>query len=275
MLDIRCLQYTDLLSFCEKIGEKSYRAGQIYSWIHRGVNSFEEMTDLSKELRDKLSNIAYLKNIKIIDQLNSADGTVKFINILNDNNIIESVFMKYHHGNSLCLSTQVGCKMKCLFCASGIKGFVRNLSAGEMLAQILEAQNVLKEKINNVVLMGTGEPLDNLDEVLKFINIINDKHGLNISDRNITLSTCGIIPGLRILADKGLKITVAISLHNTFQEERIKLMPIAKQYPVGELFEAIDYYIYKTKRRVTIEYTLIRNLNDTDRHANHLGKLLR
>lgn len=275
MLEFRSLPYEDLMSLCEEIGEKSYRAEQIYRWIHKGVNSFEAMTDLSKTLRNRLSSIAYLKNIEIIDQLSSIDGTVKFINMLNDNNIIESVFMKYHHGNSLCISTQVGCKMKCLFCASGIKGFVRDLSAGEMLAQILVAQNNLKKKINNIVLMGTGEPLDNLENVLTFIKIIKDKHGLNISDRNITLSTCGIIPALRMLANESLKITLAISLHTPFQEEREKLMHVAKQYPMGELLKAIDYYTYKTKKRVTIEYCLIRNLNDTDRHARHLGKLLK
>jgi 23S rRNA (adenine2503-C2)-methyltransferase len=174
MIELRSLEYNDLFNLVNDLDEKPYRSLQIYKWLHKGVSSFDEMTDLSKNLREKLSNIAFINNVKIIKQLRSKDGSVKFINLLNDNNIIESVFMQYHYGNSLCISTQVGCKMKCIFCASGFRGYIRNLTSGEMLAQILEAQNTLKKKINNIVLMGIGEPLDNFNAVMKFIRIIGD-----------------------------------------------------------------------------------------------------
>jgi 23S rRNA (adenine2503-C2)-methyltransferase len=275
MIELRSLGYSDLFNLVNDLNEKPYRSLQIYKWLHKGVTSFDEMTDLSKSLRDKLSNIAYINNIKIIKQLRSKDGSVKFINLLNDNNIIESVFMQYHYGNSLCISTQVGCKMKCIFCASGFRGYTRNLTSGEMLAQILEAQKTLKKKINNIVLMGIGEPLDNFNAVLKFIRIICDNRGLNISERNIALSTCGIIDNIISLADQHLKITLAISLHSPIQKERERLLPIAKKYPLVELIEAIDYYILQTKRRVTIEYGIVENLNDTNSHAELLGNLLK
>jgi 23S rRNA (adenine2503-C2)-methyltransferase len=274
MLDFRSLTFENLQTLFKELGEESYRAIQVYKWIHKGIDNFSEMTDLSQELRERLAKIGYIRNIQIFKQIVSADGNIKFLNLLNDSNIIESVLMKYHHGFTLCLSTQVGCKMKCQFCASGKEGFIKNLSAGEMLGQILEAQKILKRKVNNIVIMGSGEPLDNLDALLKFIDIINNLYGINISERNITISTCGLIPQIKLLADKKLKITLALSLHNPFQEEREHIMPIAKKYTIPELMHAIDYYINMTKRRVTIEYMVISGLNDTKRHASELGKLL-
>lgn len=275
MIELRSLEYSDILALINSLGEESYRALQIYKWLHRGIDYFDEMTDLSKDFRNKLTKFAYIKNIRVLEQLISADGTAKFINLLNDNNLIESVFMSYHYGNSLCISTQVGCKMKCMFCASGFNGYIRNLTAGEMLGQIFLAQKALNKKINNIVLMGIGEPLDNFEAVLKFINIIKEKHGINMSERSITLSTCGIIDKIKALADLRLKITLAISLHSPLQEERENLMPIAKNNPLGKLIEAIDYYILRTQRRVTIEYGLIEKVNDSLRHAQLLGKLLK
>lgn len=275
MIELRALEYSDILAIINSLGEESYRAFQIYKWLHRGIDSFDEMTDLSKNFRNKLSKLAYIKNIEVLDHLTSTEGTVKFISLLNDNNLIESVLMRYKYGNSLCISTQVGCKMKCIFCASGLKGYIRNLTAGEMLGQVFLAQKTLNKRIANIVLMGIGEPLDNFEAVLKFINIIKEKGGINLSERNITISTCGIIDKIKTLADLQLKITLAISLHSPLQEERENLMPIAKNNPINKLIEAIDYYIMQTKRRVTIEYGLIDNLNDSHKHAQLLGKLLK
>lgn len=275
MIEIRSFELSDLCNLISDLGEEPYRALQIYRWLHKGAASFNEMTDLNRPLQKKLSNIAYINNLKIIDQLKADDGTVKFISLLNDNNIIESVFMQYHYGNSLCVSTQVGCKMKCIFCASGLRGYIRNLTSGEMLAQILEVQRIVNKKINNIVLMGIGEPLDNFNAVLKFIRIICDNRGLNISERNVTLSTCGIIDNIISLADQHIKITLAISLHSPIQEEREYIIPVAKKYPIDELIKAIKYYISQTKRRVTIEYGIIENINDSIKHAELLGKLLK
>ena len=275
MQDLRAFSYEEMQKLILSLGEKSYRAKQIYTWVSKGASKIDEITNLSKHLREKLNNIVFLDNVKIIERLESNDQTIKFLNKLNGQNIVESVFMSYKHGNSICISTQAGCKMKCSFCASAINGFDRNLTSGEMMGQIYEAQNITGKRINNVVLMGSGEPLDNFEETLKFIRLVNEKGGLNISQRNITLSTCGIIPKIYKLADEYLKITLAISLHNPFEGERERIMPITRKYPLDELFKAVDYYIEKTRRRVTFEYALIKETNDSTAHAEKLGEKLK
>ena len=203
------------------------------------------------------------------------DGTKKLLLAFRDGNLIESVIMKYKHGNSICISTQVGCRMGCKFCASTIEGRVRNLTAGEILSQIMVAQHLIQERISNVVLMGSGEPLDNYDNVMKFLEIVNAEYGLNIGQRHITLSTCGIVPKIYELADKELSITLAISLHAFSDEKRREIMPIANKYSIKEILEACRYYINKTTRRITFEYSLVKDVNDSIEDAKSLGKLLK
>jgi 23S rRNA (adenine2503-C2)-methyltransferase len=275
MQDLRQLSYNEIKKICENLDDKQFRTKQIYVWVSKGINSFHDMTDIPIDLREKLSKIAFIDNVKICSILKSKDKTIKFLNRFSDQNVVESVFMGYKYGNSICISTQVGCKMKCTFCASAVGGFIRNLTAGEMMGQIFEAQNTTGKRISNIVLMGGGEPLDNFDEVLKFIHLVNEKYGLNISQRNITLSTCGLIPEIYKLADRKLKITLAVSLHNPFQVEREMIIPVAKMYPIEKLVDAAFYYFKKTGRRVTFEYALIRGLNDSQRHAEKLGKLVK
>jgi len=273
--DLRNETLDDIVQKLGEMGEKKFRAKQIYQWVTKGVRTFDDMLNLPKNLREKLAKVYYLNNTAIIDVLKSEDGTLKMLNAFKDDEIVESVFMRYKHGNSACISTQVGCKMGCSFCASTINGCVRNLTAGEMLGQLYEMQNHTGEHINNVVLMGSGEPLDNYDEVLKFIGLACDESGLNLSGRSITLSTCGLVPQIRKLAEEKLQITLAISLHNPIEVERIEIMPITKKYGIDALIDAVKYYTEKTHRRVTFEYAMIAGENDSLAHANALGKLLK
>ena len=275
MKDLRNYNETQLKELLASIGEKTFRGKQIYEWVSKGIETVDEMTNLPLTLRNKLKQGFYLDNYRILEHQKANDGTIKAIGALHDGNIVESVFMTYKHGHSVCISTQVGCKMKCAFCASTLGGVVRSLTAGEYLGQIMALQNLTGKRVNNVVLMGSGEPLDNYNETLRFIKMATDVEGLNLSVRGITLSTCGLVPEIYKLADEKLGITLAISLHNPFQEERAEIMPITRKYSIEELIKAVKYYIEMTSRRVTFEYALIENVNDSILHAEQLGVLLK
>ena len=238
--DIASFSLDELKMEMAEIGEKPFRAGQIYSWLHEKLaDDFDEMTNLSKTLREKLEEQYEIRKVKMITrQISKIDGTNKFLFCLKDGNMVESVLMKYKHGNSVCISSQVGCKMGCRFCASTLDGLERNLTPSEMLRQIYQIQKISGERVSNIVVMGTGEPLDNYDNFVKFIHMISDEHGLNISQRNITASTCGIVPNIRRLADEKLQITLALSLHGSTQEKRKALMPVANKYELSEVLEA-------------------------------------
>lgn len=275
-LELRGQHVSTLEVLCQELGCPKFRAKQIFKWVNKGVKSFDEMSDLPKDLREKLATRSYVNSAEIVQVLNSEkDGTRKYLFKLNDGNVIESVLMRYKHGNSVCVSTQVGCRMGCRFCASTIDGMVRNLTAGEILGQILDIQNDIDERVSNIVLMGSGEPLDNFNEVIRFLEIVNHKDGLNVSQRHITLSTCGIVPKIYELADLKYQITLAISLHSALNEERSELMPINKSYPIEALLDACDYYAEKTGRRITFEYALILGKNDREDKAKELAKLLK
>lgn len=276
MINILDFTLKDLENWMIEHKEKSFRAKQIFSWIYKFKFDFAEMNNLPKNLIEKLSNNFYIGIPKIIEEYKSKiDETHKLLLMYNDGNIIETVIMKYKHGYSICVSTQVGCRMGCKFCASTIEGRVRDLSGGEILAEILVAQKVLGSRISNVVLMGSGEPLDNYDNVLKFLELVNSEYGLNIGQRHITLSTCGIVPKIYDLADKNYSITLAISLHATNDEKRREIMPIGNKYSIKEILEACNYYINKTGRRITFEYSLVKDVNDSIKDASELGILLK
>lgn len=275
-LELRGQRLSALEALCQSMECPKFRAKQIFKWVNKGVIRFEEMTDLSKGLQEKLAERAYICGTEILEIKSSdKDGTKKYLFKLRDGNIIESVLMRYKHGNSVCVSTQVGCRMGCTFCASTLDGMVRNLSAGEILGQILDIQNDIGERVSNIVLMGSGEPLDNFEEVVKFLDIVNDKDGLNVSHRHITLSTCGIVPKIYELADLKYQITLAISLHSADNNERTELMPINKGYPIEALLDACDYYATTTGRRITFEYALILGKNDQEIKAKELAKRLK
>ncbi|MBE6049418.1 MAG: 23S rRNA (adenine(2503)-C(2))-methyltransferase RlmN [Clostridium sp.] len=272
------LDYTleELQSWMKENKESAFRAKQVFSWIYKNVWNFDDMKNLPKSLKEKLNDNFYIGVPKVEELYESKiDGTKKMLLAFNDGNLIESVIMKYKHGNSICISTQVGCRMGCKFCASTLNGRVRNLTSGEILAQILVGQNLIGERISNVVLMGSGEPLDNYDNVLKFLELVNAEYGLNIGQRHITLSTCGIVPNIYDLADRGLSITLAISLHAFSDEKRRAIMPIANKYSIKEILDACKYYIEKTNRRITFEYSLVKDVNDSEEDAKALGSLLK
>lgn len=274
--DIKSMDFDELKDFVVGIGEKEFRAKQIYQWIHeRRVSDFNEMTNISKDFRELLSRECFLSAAEIIKRQQSKDGTNKFLMGLKDGNTVESVLMKYHHGNSVCISTQVGCRMGCRFCASTVGGLVRDLSPGEMLDEIYSIRNLIGERISNIILMGIGEPLDNYDNVLKFIKMVSDDRGINISQRNITISTCGLVEKIRELAEKHFQITLAVSLHAPNDKLRREIMPIANKYNISDLIDACRYYVEKTKRRITFEYSLIEGENDAPEQADELSKLLR
>lgn len=276
MIDYRDLTYDELQNYLVKIGEKKFRAKQIFKWIHRGVEEFHEMTDLSIALREKLMDNGYICNMEVETKQESAnDGTVKYLMHLKDGNLIECVLMRYSYGNSICISTQAGCSMGCSFCASTIGGKNRDLTGGEMIGQVLKVQRAADVKISNIVLMGSGEPLDNLENVLRLFNIINHPEGINIGMRHITLSTCGLVPEILNLADMKLQITLAISLHAPNDEIRKGLMPIANKYSYDELINACNYYTEKTNKRITFEYALIDEVNDRLEHAKELSMRLK
>ena len=270
--DIKSMDLEELKTFFSDMGEKAFRAKQVYEWLHvRQVESFEEMTNLSKTLRERLDETCRIITLRKEQvQISRLDGTRKYLFLLEDGNVIESVLMKYKHGNSVCISSQVGCRMGCRFCASTLDGLVRNLTPSEILEQIYRIQESIGERISNVVVMGTGEPMDNYDNILKFLHLLADENGLNISQRNVTVSTCGIVPRMRQLADEKLQITLALSLHATTDEKRRKLMPIANRYSIKELMEVCRYYFEQTGRRVTFEYSLVGGVNDTEEDAKEL-----
>jgi 23S rRNA (adenine2503-C2)-methyltransferase len=264
----------ELQSELQKTHEKSFRADQIYEWMHKRLaSSIDEMTNISKDLRAKLtSDYEYTHFTPLKTSVSNDEQTTKYLFGLCDGQAIETVLMKYHHGNSVCISSQVGCKMSCAFCASGIDGFVRNLTAAEMLEQIYAVSRLIGERISNVVVMGTGEPLDNLKNLLRMIRMLTDERGLNISQRNITVSTCGIVSALYELAQENLQITLAVSLHGATDEIRQRLMPVAKRYDLAQLQDAIVTYQEQTGRRVTLEYTLVKGINDTPQAAQALAR---
>ena len=275
MTDIKSMTIDELKKLMTTLGDKPFRAKQIYSWLHEHlVTSYDEMTNLSKSLREKLKEypVTALKMVKV--QTSRIDGTQKYLFRLSDGNVIESVLMRYKHGNSVCISSQVGCRMGCRFCASTLDGLVRGLTPSEMLDQIYQIGRDTGERVSNVVVMGTGEPMDNFDNLLKFIELLTDENGLNISQRNVTVSTCGIVPRMRELADKKLQITLALSLHASTQEKRLELMPVANKYEIHEVIDACRYYFDKTGRRITFEYSLVGGVNDTDEDAERLVKLV-
>lgn len=276
-VDIKSLNYNELEEFIIARGEKKFRAKQLYEWLHvHHVASYEEMTNIPKKLVEMLEDECVLVSHKQVRmQESKIDGTRKYLFALADGNMVESVWMKYEHGNSVCVSSQVGCRMGCRFCASTIDGLVRNLSPSEILDQIYRIESDTKERVSNVVVMGTGEPMDNYDNIVKFIRMLSDEHGLNISQRNITVSTCGIVEKIRQLADEELAITLAISLHAYNQEKRREIMPVANKYDLSEVMDACRYYFEKTGRRITFEYSMIAGVNDTKEDAKGLGDLLK
>ena len=275
--DIASYSFEELQEEMLAIGEKGFRSRQIYSWIHEKlVDDFEEMTNRPKTLRQKLEAAYEIRRVEMEKrQISKIDGTNKFLFCLKDGNMVESVLMKYKHGNSVCISSQVGCRMGCRFCASTLDGLERNLTPSEMLRQVYQIQKITGERVSNIVIMGTGEPLDNYDNFLKFIHMVSDEHGLNISQRNITASTCGIVPNIRRLAEEKLQITLALSLHGSNQEKRRSLMPVANKYELHEVLEACDYYFEKTGRRITFEYSLVHGVNDTPEDAKELMGILK
>ena len=274
--DIKSLTLQELTDELNILGEKPFRAKQLYQWMHEKLaRSYEEMTNISKALKEKLkADFTYTSLNMVTFQESQIDGTRKYLFELADGNVVESVWMKYKHGNSVCISSQVGCRMGCRFCASTLDGLERNLLPGEMLDQIYYITRHTGERVSNIVVMGTGEPMDNYDNLLRFIHMLSDENGLNISQRNITVSTCGIVPRIRQLAEENLQITLALSLHATTDEKRRKLMPIANAYSLKEVLEACAYYFDKTGRRLTFEYSLVRGVNDTEEDAKELVELV-
>ena len=275
--DIRAYTYEQLQAEMKALGEKAFRAKQIYEWLHvKLADSFEEMTNLSKSLRTRLEEQYEILPVHLLERQESKlDGTNKFLFRLYDGNVVESVLMRYKHGNSVCISSQVGCRMGCRFCASTIGGLERNLSPSEMLGQIYQIQKIIGERVSNVVIMGTGEPLDNYANFLIFIRILTDEYGLHISQRNVTVSTCGIVPKIYELAKEHLQITLALSLHGSTQEKRKQLMPVANKYELEEVLQACDAYFRETGRRITFEYSLVHGVNDTEEDACELINLLK
>ena len=275
--DILSLSFGELSEWLEDAGEPKFRAKQIFTWLHsRKVTDFSEMTDLPLSLRTKLSDSFCINRLIVVKRLESAiDNTVKYLYGLSDGSLIESVLMAYRHGDSLCVSTQVGCRMGCRFCASTIAGFVRNLTPGEMLGQIYEAERDSGRTVSSLVLMGIGEPMDNLDTVLKFLELVNHPDGMNIGMRHISLSTCGVIPGIQRLADLGLQLTLSVSLHAPDSETRSKIMPVNRAYDVDKLFAACHDYFKKTGRRISFEYAMIDGVNDHDWQADLIAKKIK
>lgn len=271
-IDIKSLNLQELTEELKTRGEKPFRAKQMYEWMHvKTARGFEEMTNLSKSFREQCEQWYTYTSLQAVRvQESKLDGTKKFLFELADGNMVESVWMKYKHGNSVCISSQVGCRMGCRFCASTLDGLERNLLPSEMLDQIYAITRLTGERVSNVVVMGTGEPMDNYDNVLKFLRLLTDENGLNISQRNITVSTCGLVPKMRRLAEEKLQITLALSLHATTDEKRKKLMPIANSYSIAELMEACKYYFEQTGRRITFEYSLVGGVNDTEEDAREL-----
>ncbi len=275
--DIRSMYLSELKTLMEELGDRPFRAKQLYDWLHgKRVQTYDEMTNLPAALRAKLEESYPLHSLRVVDMQESRlDGTRKYLFALHDGNVIESVWMKYRHGNSVCISSQAGCRMGCRFCASTLDGLVRSLQASEMLEQIYRIQEMTGERVSNVVVMGTGEPMDNYANIVRFVRLISSPEGLGISQRNITVSTCGIVPRIYDLAEEDLAITLAISLHAPDDEKRREMMPIADRYSIQELLDACRYYFDRTGRRLTFEYALAADANDAEADAERLGALLR
>ncbi len=274
--DIKSLTLTQLQEEMAALGEKPFRAKQLYDWMHRKLaRDYDVMSNLPACLKKKCrEHFIYTTVEQIQVQKSGIDGTEKYLFGLADGNMVESVLMRYRHGNSVCISSQVGCRMGCSFCASTLDGLVRNLLPSEMLDQIYAITLATGERVSNVVVMGTGEPLDNYENLLRFLTLLTDENGLNISQRNLTVSTCGIVPRMRQLADEKLQITLALSLHAATDEKRRQLMPVANRFGVCELIETCKYYFEKTGRRITFEYSLVRGINDTREDAGKLAALI-
>ena len=276
MVNLLDLTPEELEQMLLEMGQQKFRAKQIFKWVNSGIRSIDEMTNLSKQLREELGQAAYINRIKIKDKLVSRlDATAKYLFELEDGNIIESVLMEYKHGFTACISSQAGCKMGCTFCASTGAHFARNLTPGEMLDQILSIQQDSGNRIGHIVLMGIGEPLDNYDNVLKFLRIVNHQDGLMIGYRNISLSTCGVVPRIYDLAKENIPITLSVSLHSAKDDIRSAMMPINKSFCIDKLISACKIYTETTKRRITFEYAMISGKNDSEQDAKELGSLLK
>ena len=275
--DIKSMTLEEVTAQMAALGEKSFRAKQLYDWMHvKLAEGFDDMSSLSIPLRQKLKENYSLTCLKMVDErVSQVDGTRKYLFGLEDGHVIESVWMQYHYGNSVCISSQVGCRMGCRFCASTLDGLERNLRPSEMLEQIYRIQSITGERVSNVVVMGSGEPMDNYDNVIRFLRLVSDEKGLNISQRSLTISTCGIVPGIRKFAEEGLAVTLALSLHAPNDEVRKTLMPVANSYKLQDVLEACHYYYEKTGRRLTFEYSLVRGVNDNLDEARALAKLIK
>ena len=273
MIDLKSQTLEEMTATLKEMGEPAFRGKQVFTWLHKGVTSFDEMSNLSKPLREKLKEQCYITAPSVArKQVSKLDGTVKYLWQLLDGNCIETVVMQYHHGNTVCVSSQVGCRMGCAFCASTIAGKVRDLTPSEILNQVIFAQKDSGLPISNIVLMGIGEPLDNLDNVLRFLELVNHPDGLNIGMRHISLSTCGVVPGIDALAEDNLQLTLSVSLHAPDSATRSRIMPVNNAYDVEELFAACHRYFKKTGRRISFEYAMIDGVNDTPEHARLLAK---
>lgn len=276
MIDIKSLTMEEITELLHGWGEPAFRGRQVFTWLHRGVTSFEDMSNLSKALRQKLAEACYITAPTVARRQESAlDGTIKYLWRLGDGNCIETVLMQYHHGNTVCISSQVGCRMGCAFCASTIAGKVRDLTPSEMLDQVLFTQLDSGRDISNIVLMGIGEPMDNRENVLRFLELVNHPEGMNIGMRHISLSTCGVVPGIDALADLNLQLTLSVSLHAPDSETRSRIMPVNKAYDVEELFAACHRYFQKTGRRISFEYAMIDGVNDNDWQADLIAKRIK
>lgn len=274
--DLKSMDISELKEFFLKLGQPSYRAEQLFSWMHRGISSFDEMSNLPLSLRKLLGENAYLTTLTIKKKLVSQlDGTTKYLFELNDGECIESVMMRYRYGNTICISTQVGCRMNCGFCASGIAGLKRSLKPSEMLEQILAAKTDSCQGISHCVLMGIGEPLDNYDNVIKFLSILSAPGGLNMSMRHVSLSTCGLVDRIYQLMELKLQITLSISLHAPNDELRTQLMPVNRRWGIDQLLKACSEYTRATGRRISFEYALLKGINDMPKHARQLGEKLK
>ena len=276
MIDIKSMTQEELVELMKEMGQPAFRAKQIFQWLHRGVTSFDEMSNLSKELRARLEERCYI-TVPTVErkQESKLDGTIKYLWKLRDGNCIETVLMRYHHGNTVCVSCQVGCRMGCAFCASTLGGKVRDLTASEILDQVLFTQKDSGQPISNIVMMGIGEPLDNWDNVLRFLTLVNHPDGMNIGMRHISLSTCGLVKQIDKLAELGLQLTLSVSLHAPEDSTRSELMPVNKSVGVETLMDTCRRYFQTTGRRISYEYAMIDGVNDSDAQADRLAELLR
>lgn len=273
-MDIRSQKEDEMIELALSMGEKAFRGRQLFQWVHqKQAGSFDEMTNLSHQFREQLKSKFVLPAMTVLQkQISRKKDTIKYLFLLPDGNVIESVWMKYRYGNSVCVSSQVGCRMGCTFCASTLNGLTRNLTAGEMLSQVYEIQKDTGERVSHVIVMGMGEPLDNFDSLVRFVRLLSDEKGICISQRNITVSTCGLTEAIRDLMREHLQISLAISLHAPNDEIRQKTMPVARRYPIEEIFEVCREYVEQTGRRITFEYSMIAGVNDGREHAEELSR---